>query len=132
MTASAFSSLSLDPTLVLVCIDRSTETLAAIQASGRFNVNILSAEQEHLSRTFAAKETPQAHGLTVVDHRIGASGVPLINGSLAYFECRVVEQYGGGDHVIFVGEVESAGLGGSEDPLTYFRGKYRRLAPLPA
>jgi flavin reductase (DIM6/NTAB) family NADH-FMN oxidoreductase RutF len=131
MTANAFSSLSLDPPLVLVCVDKSAETLAVLKAAGRFNVNILSSEQEQLSRNFARKESPEAHGLTGIDYRLGELGLPVLNGSLAYLECEVVEQYEGGDHIIFVGEVTHGELGASEQPLLYFRGRYRAVTELP-
>ena len=106
MTASAFSSVSLDPMLVLVCVDRTAETLPFLQRSLLFNVNILSQRQEQLSRQFATKASPQSDRLDGVDFHLGTTGVPVIEGCVAYFECRVVQQYDGGDHIIFVGEVE--------------------------
>jgi flavin reductase (DIM6/NTAB) family NADH-FMN oxidoreductase RutF len=130
MTASAFTSLALDPTLVLVCIDRAAETLPVLQHSGRFNVNILAADQEQLSRQFATKSSPESHGLQGVDYSLGESGLPLLAGALAWFECRTVQQYDGGDHVIVVGEVEAGGVRDDGEPLLYFRRRYRRLAPL--
>lgn len=132
MTASAFSSLSLDPTLVLVCVEKTAQTYPVLQSSGRFNVNILALEQEYLSRTFASKDSPHAHGLVGIDYTLGELGLPVLDGALAYLECRMVEQHEGGDHVIFVGEVEAAGIGESADPLLYFRSKYRSLSELPA
>jgi flavin reductase (DIM6/NTAB) family NADH-FMN oxidoreductase RutF len=131
MTASAFTSLSIDPTLVLVCVDKKAETLPALQAAGRFNVNILAADQEHLSRTFASKDSPHAHGLAGIDYKLGELGLPLLDGALAFLECRVTEEIEGGDHVIVIGEVENAGVGEIEDPLLYFRGRYRTARELP-
>lgn len=127
MTVSAFTSLSLEPTQVLVCIDRGTETLPALQACGRFNVNILSAGQEEASRLFASKDTPESHRLRPGDFSIGRLGLPLLKDALAYLECRVARQYDGGDHVIVVGEVEHAVAGEASDPLLYYRGVYHRL-----
>jgi flavin reductase (DIM6/NTAB) family NADH-FMN oxidoreductase RutF len=129
MTASAFTSLSLDPTMVLVCVDRTAETLPFLQAAGAFSVNILTADQEEVSRQFASKSSPQAHGLEGIDFRVGKHGVPVIRGCLAYLECRTVQQYDGGDHVIFIGEVDDAGAEDGE-PLLYFRSRYRGIAPL--
>ena len=129
MTVSAFTSLSVDPTLVLVCIDRGAETLPFLQRTGRFNISILTTDQEQLSRQFATKGSPQSHGLTDVDYYLGKSGLPLLRDALAYFECRTTQQYDGGDHVIFTGEVEAAGLSEEGDPLAYYRGRYRQLAP---
>jgi flavin reductase (DIM6/NTAB) family NADH-FMN oxidoreductase RutF len=129
MTASAVASLSLEPTQILVCIDRSAQTLPVIQASGYFNVNILSELQEDLSRFFASKEAQQSHALDGIDYSLGKLGVPLLKGTLGFFECRVVQQYDGGDHVIFIGEVEHASLGEAERPLLYYKSRYRRLEP---
>lgn len=128
MTASAFTSLSLEPALVLVCMDRATGTLTALQSTGCFNINILGVAQENLSRMFASKDDPGRHGLKGAEYTIGTLGMPVLKGALAYFECRVVQQYDGGDHVIVVGEVENAGFSEDADPLLYFRGRYRRLA----
>jgi flavin reductase (DIM6/NTAB) family NADH-FMN oxidoreductase RutF len=130
MTASAFTSLSLNPTLVLVCIDRTADTLPVLQKTGRFNVSVLAAGQEELSRQFATKNSPESNGLHGVDYYAGDTGLPLISGAIAYFECRTLYQYDGGDHVIFAGEVEAAGANPDDQPLLYFRGHYRRLAPL--
>jgi flavin reductase (DIM6/NTAB) family NADH-FMN oxidoreductase RutF len=129
MTASAFASLSLEPTTILVCIDRSTHTLTILQECGCFNVNILSAAQENLSRIFASKDAPERHGLQGIDFTVSDLGVPLLRDALAYLECRVIQQYDGGDHVIVVGEVENAGTNDGPDPLLYFRSHYRGLAP---
>ena len=132
MTASAFSSLSLDPCLVLVCIDRGATTLPALQESGRFNVNILSDSQERLSKKFSSKDTPETHRLLDVDFHLGEFGQPLLDGVLGYLECELKEQYEGGDHIIAVGEVMAAAVGEAEAPLAYFRSQYRELATLNA
>jgi flavin reductase (DIM6/NTAB) family NADH-FMN oxidoreductase RutF len=128
MTASAFTSLSLEPTQVLVCINRGTRALSVIQESGCFNVNILAAEQETLSRIFASRDAPERDTLQGIDYTLGGLGAPLLTGALAYFECRVAEEYDGGDHVIVVGDVENAGAGDAAEPLLYFRGSYRKLS----
>jgi 3-hydroxy-9,10-secoandrosta-1,3,5(10)-triene-9,17-dione monooxygenase reductase component len=131
MTASAFTSLSIDPTLIIVCVDRLAETYNAMHAAGRFNVNILAADQEHLSRTFASKDSPHAHGLVGIDYKLGELGLPILDGALAFLECRIREELEGGDHIIFVGEVDNAGIGEIEAPLLYFRGRYRTVGELP-
>lgn len=128
MTANAFSSLSLEPSLVLVCVDKSAETLGVLQATGHFNVNILAPEQQHLSNSFAKKESPEAHGLHGVEYTLGKLGLPLLKDSLAHLECRVVATHEAGDHVIFVGEVDEADQRPEAEPLLYFRGKYGRVA----
>jgi flavin reductase (DIM6/NTAB) family NADH-FMN oxidoreductase RutF len=96
-----------------------------------FNVNILAADQEFLSRTFASKDSPHAHGLEGIDYKLGELGLPVLDGVLAFFECRVLQELDGGDHIIFVGEVDNAGVGEIEDPLLYFRGRYRTVQELP-
>ncbi len=130
MTASAFTSLSLDPCLVLVCIDRQALTLPALQESGHFNVNILSARQQHLSMTFSSKDTPETYRLDGVDFHLGEYGQPLLDSVIGYLECELREQYEGGDHIIAVGEVMTAGIGEPDPPLAYFRSNYRELAAL--
>ena len=127
MTASAFTSVSLDPNLILVCIDRTANTLPILQACGWFNVNILSSGQEQLSRIFASKDAPERDGLQGIAFSVGRTGVPRIDGTLAHLECRVTQQFDGGDHVIIMGEVQDGALDAEAEPLLYFRGRYRRL-----
>ncbi len=127
MTASSFCSLSLDPPLVLFCIDRAARTLPVLIDAGRFNVNILGASQEKLSRLFAARDAP--HGVEGLDHRLGENGLPVFDGVVAHLECRLYASYEGGDHLIIVGEVEAADHADGE-PLAYYRGAYRSLNPL--
>lgn len=128
MTANSVTSVSLDPPLVLVCVDKSADSHDIMDRSGVFAVNILSRRQEHLARAFAIKEVADAHGLDEVPHRTRATGAPIIEGSLAYLDCRVVERYAGGDHTIFVGEVVDAGPLSDDEPLVFFQGDYTGLA----
>jgi flavin reductase (DIM6/NTAB) family NADH-FMN oxidoreductase RutF len=128
MTASSFSSLSLDPPLILVCFDLTAATLAAVDATGAFVVNILGSQQENLSRQFASRG---AHSLDGVEYELGELGIPVIRDALAHFECRVARRHLEGDHVILVGEVEAGAVDNGDDPLLYFRGSYRRLDALP-
>ncbi len=125
LTASAFTSLSLDPPLVLICVDHQAQSYGALKAHDRFAVNILSAEQEALSRRFASTEGNKFQG---VAFEPGARGLPLLPAALAHIECRTVHTYPGGDHTIFVGEVEAASVRRGE-PLLYYRGQYTRLRP---
>lgn len=131
MTASAFTSLSIEPTMILVCVDRESRTFPLLQETGAFNINMLGTGQEQVSRVFASKDAPE-HGLRGVEFTLGTLGVPLLNDTLAYFECRTTHQFDGGDHVIFVGEVENAGFNEELEPLLYYRGKYRHFALLEA
>ena len=125
MTASAFSSLSLNPPLVLVCIAHDASMFPVIRGAPHFTVNVLAADQEALSRRFAAKDPNRFDG---VGYTRGKFGPALLDEALAYLECRVAHQIPGGDHTIFVGEVESAtAAAGAAKPLLYYRGGYAQL-----
>ncbi|HEU5323157.1 MAG TPA: flavin reductase family protein [Methylomirabilota bacterium] len=124
LTASAFSSVSLDPPLVLVCVDHKSQSYPALRDSGRFAVNILGEAQEALSRRFASTRLDKFDG---VGYSLGDLGVPLIDGALAHIECRTASTHVEGDHTIFVGRVERI-RAGSGAPLLYYRGQYQRLA----
>jgi len=128
LTASAFSSVSLDPPLILVCVDHKSQSYPALRERGRFAVNILSLDQETASRRFATTRLDKFEG---IPHRISELGLPLLDGALAQLECTTVSTHVAGDHTIFVGRVEAARVLG-EEPLLYFRGKYQRLATPPA
>lgn len=123
LTASAFTSVSLTPPLVLVCVDHKAESYPALRAQGRFAVNILTADQEALSRRFASTEADKFNG---VEWKVGPAGLPLLPDALAHVECRTVHTYPGGDHTIFVGEVEAATVR-EGDPLIYYQGHYTQL-----
>jgi flavin reductase ActVB len=123
LTASAFTSVSLEPTLILVCVDHKAQSYPALRAGDHFAVNILAAEHEALSRRFATTNTDKFDG---VSYRPGPLGLPLLPEALAHLECRTVHAYPGGDHTIFVGEVEAAQAREGE-PLLHFRGLYTRL-----
>ena len=124
MTVASFASLSLSPPLVLICVGRNMQTHGAIAASKRFGVSILGIDQKELSAQFASRSDDKFAG---VDYRMGALGVPILNGALCTLECNVHSQLDGGDHSIFVGVVEQASTGEGE-PLVYFRSGYRQLA----
>jgi flavin reductase (DIM6/NTAB) family NADH-FMN oxidoreductase RutF len=128
LTVSAFCSLSLDPPLVLVCVDHKAQTYTALRESGRFAVNILRAEHEALSRRFAGTGLDKFDG---VAWRRSPRGLPLLEGALAHLECTTVATHDEGDHTIFVGRVEAGAVGPGE-PLLYYRGQYQRLARGPA
>lgn len=123
MTLSAFSSLSLDPPLVLVCIGDAASIAGTMANAGFFAVNILAADQEPLSRRFSAKDEDRFENIAMTR---GANGLPLLDGALAHVQCRITARHPGGDHTIVVGEViETASREG--DPLLYVRGGYARL-----
>lgn len=127
MTANAFTSVSLDPPLVLVCVGRSREIHEPMRRAGRFGVSILGESQLELSHYFARRRESLPDGL--LRFRAGATGVPLVEGALAHLECRVVAIHPGGDHSIFVARVEQANAGADGPPLIFFGGQYRRLHP---
>ena len=124
LTASAFSSVSLEPPLILVCVDHKSQSYPALRERGRFAVNILAVDQEAVSRRFASQRLDKFDG---VPHRITDLGVPVVEGAIAQLECITVSMHVEGDHTIFVGRVERAGTAGG-DPLLYSRGRYERLA----
>lgn len=127
MTASAFSSVSLDPPLVLVCADKSAHTLPLIEEGRVFAVNVLRADQRELSTRFATigNEDVRFEGLTC---RTGPSGAPWLPEALAVLDCRLHATLDAGDHVIYVGEVIATESGEGE-PLLYYDAAYRGLAP---
>jgi flavin reductase (DIM6/NTAB) family NADH-FMN oxidoreductase RutF len=124
LTVSAFASLSLEPCLVLACIDKRASLHESLYEGKHFAVNILAEDQEHVSRRFASKEQDRFNG---TGYSEGANGAPLLDGALAYIECRVVHVYPGGDHTIIVGEVETVRIA-EHKPLAYYRGGYSQLA----
>lgn len=122
-TASAVSSLSLEPPMLLVCMNQQSTTGEAISRVGAFAVNILDESQDQLARRFARKDPDKFEGVPVT---AGRSGQPLLDGALAHVECRVTEQVTGGTHVVFLAEVDRA-AGRAGAPLAYFRGEFGRL-----
>ena len=123
LTASAFCSVSLDPPLILICVDHKSQSYPHLRESGRFAINILHQGHEQLSRRFASTRLDKFDG---VPFTLGTLGVPLIDAALAYLECRTVSAHVEGDHTIFVGHVEAVAVG-EGDPLLYYAGRYHRL-----
>ncbi|RIJ17245.1 alpha/beta fold hydrolase [Henriciella mobilis] len=124
LTANSFTSVSLDPALLLVCIAKSAGSLSSLKAASHFGVNVLHIGQQGISNTFAK---PGEDRFAQTPWQRGNHDVPLINGALANFECRQQEIVDGGDHEILIGEVLRAKFEPRRDPLLYFGGKYRRL-----
>jgi flavin reductase (DIM6/NTAB) family NADH-FMN oxidoreductase RutF len=124
LTATAFTSLSMDPPLGLVCVDKRAGSHAVLGASRKFAVNMLGADQEEISNRFASRVDDKFEG---VEHRAGEqTGCPLIGGAIAWMECEVVDVLAGGDHDIFVGRLIASGSSDGS-PLLYWRGGYRQL-----
>ncbi len=153
LTVNAFCSVSLNPPLVLVCVDIHSGVLPLIREGGIFAVNMLTEQQEELSRCFATQNKDRFEYFCHASSSIVATGAPVLADVLAFVDARVVAEYPGGDHIIFLGQVEALGSGGKvlfadereqeqyeesghnghtavkdEAPLTYYLGQYRRLA----
>jgi flavin reductase (DIM6/NTAB) family NADH-FMN oxidoreductase RutF len=124
LTASAFTSVSLDPPLVLVCVDHAATAHPDFRTRGWFAVNVLRREQEALSRRFALTGGDKFDGVPCHD---GRAGLPLLDDTLATLECRIVAAHEAGDHTIFIGQVEAASVAAGR-PLVYFHGAYHSLA----
>lgn len=149
LTVNAFCSVSLNPPLVLICVDLQSATLPVIRESGTFVVNMLTNEQEGLSRCFATSSQERYEHFCHASYHVAATGAPVLDDVLAFVDARVVAEYPGGDHSIFLGQVVALGSGDQvsfahEDdrtqstiqqddrpekwPLAYYLGKYRHLA----
>jgi flavin reductase (DIM6/NTAB) family NADH-FMN oxidoreductase RutF len=126
ITVTAFSSVSLDPPLVLVCIEKTTGSHSALRETGRFAVNILAAGQDSLSERYALPASDKFDGSRL---RTGLGGVPILEDALVVLECSLRDAFDGGDHAIFVGEVESVMIRDGA-PLVYFHGAYHDLIDL--
>jgi 3-hydroxy-9,10-secoandrosta-1,3,5(10)-triene-9,17-dione monooxygenase reductase component len=125
ITVSAFAAVSLEPPLVLICLANESESRAWIAESGIFAVNILSDEQEFLSERFAARAPIVNTRFEGVPYHTSITGSPLLEGSIAWYDCRVEAMHDGGDHTIFVGRVEAVGFGAEgKPPLVYFANRY--------
>jgi len=123
LTATAFTSVSLEPPLVLVCVDKRSESHVHFHASQVFAVNFLGVHQEELSRRFAVSGGDKFSDLPT--HR-SATGAPLLRDTAGYVDCRAVNVVDAGDHTVFIGQVESAEAS-EVQPLLYFRGAYAEI-----
>ncbi len=124
LTANAVSSLSLDPSLVLVCIDRSANSHDCIRDAGVFTVNMLASGDERLARRFSANDWE--HKFDGVGWHTATTGAPVLDDALAWIDCRITSRHDGGDHSIFIGEVLAADAREGE-PLLFYRGGYGRF-----
>ncbi len=125
VTVSAFAAVSLEPALVMVCLANESESKEWLAESGIFAVNLLSDEQEFLSERFAARAPIVNTRFDGVPYHTAITGSPILDGSLAWYDCRVEAMHDGGDHTIFVGRVEAIGFGDErKQPLLYFANQY--------
>lgn len=151
LTVNAFCSVSLNPPLILICVDLTSSTRPIIHESGIFAVNMLTEWQENLSRCFATSSAERYEAFCHAGYHVAATGAPIIDNTLAFLDARVVAEYPGGDHVIFLGQVEAMGCadrvvfvdelkgvwtpsvehennGTEKTPLAYYLGQYRHLS----
>src|SRR5437016_1023694 len=112
LTVNSFTSVSLDPPLVLICVDLYSTALPFFRASGNFAVNVLTSEQEALSRCFATTSAERYEHFCHASYHIASTGSPIFDDALAFIDSRIVAEYPGGDHVIFVGTVVAMGTDG--------------------
>jgi len=123
LTANAFTSVSLEPPLLLISVDKKAESYPAFEESKVFTVNILADEQEALSRKFAVSGGNKFEG---VAYRQGANGAAILDGTLAHIECTLYAAYEGGDHSLYLGEIQEAEVHEGK-PLVFYRGGYRAI-----
>ena len=151
LTVNALCSVSLDPPLILICVGLTSATYPVIRESGVFAVNMLTEKQEELSHCFATASAERYEGFCHASYHVAATGAPIIDDTLAFLDARVVAEYPGGDHVIFLGQVEAMGVPGlvvfareaerehimvgahgsngrEKAPLAYYLGQYRHLS----
>jgi flavin reductase (DIM6/NTAB) family NADH-FMN oxidoreductase RutF len=128
MTANAFASVSLDPMLVLVCVDHKARTHTHLHARKRFGVNVLAENQRAVSEYYADPNPDHRYAEREAKARFDRTqhGTPVLHGALAYLECRLHTAQDAGDHTIFIAEVEDVVVRAG-DPLLYFRGEYRKI-----
>jgi flavin reductase (DIM6/NTAB) family NADH-FMN oxidoreductase RutF len=131
MTANSFTSVSLDPMLILVCVDERAKILPFLQKKKRFGVSVLKSGQQAISEYFArGVHSAEAEERLAIHFVKMASGVSVLENALLQLNCSVVASHLAGDHTIFIGEVETAGIDEGE-PLLFFRGEYRKIARQP-
>ncbi|MEO5577135.1 MAG: flavin reductase family protein [Gaiellaceae bacterium] len=121
-TTNALTSLSLEPLLVLVALDRASNTLDAVRSSGRFCINVLASDQEQIARRFATKASGEEK-LAGVPHQL-VDGVPVLAGAIAWLACELDRELDGGDHTILLGRPLAAGSDPDADPLLFYGGRY--------
>jgi len=125
MTANAFSSVSLDPPLVLICVISGTHGAQTIERNGVFAVNILGSDHEPISRYFSSKDRPRgAEAFKEIPHFFAVTGAPILEGAAGYLDCRLHARHEAGDHLVFIGEVVALGHAPEAMPLLFHGGKY--------
>ena len=127
MTANSVTSVSLNPLLLLVCVDHRAQLLPMVRTKGHFGVSVLKREQQAISRYFAQTVEDEATETQLgIRYRWTESGIPLLDDALVHIACRVIDAHEAGDHTIFIGQVETTEIFDGE-PLIYFRGGYKKI-----
>ena len=128
MTANAVASISIDPPLMMASINRRSETHVAIIGSHAFAINVLAAEQRDLADCFAQRTTAvKLTRFCDAPWQEAETGSPILEGALAYFDCRITERLAAGTHTIFIGEIVAAGYREDAEPLLWFGSQYREI-----
>jgi flavin reductase (DIM6/NTAB) family NADH-FMN oxidoreductase RutF len=128
MTANSFTSVSLDPLLILICVAKGAAILPMLEKKKQFGVSVLKEGHEAISEYFAkGTQTAEAEQRLSIHYRLTPSGIPVLEGTLLQLSCEVVASHVAGDHTIFVGEVVEAEIHEGK-PLLYFGGEYRHMA----
>jgi len=125
ITANSFSSVSLEPPLVLWCIDKGSDTFDIFMAADNYAINVLSADQQHLSNHYSQTG---GHQMLDAGWTTAQTGAPLIDGALAHFDCTIHARHEAGDHIIMVGHIRHFASVGEGKPLLYALGGYQTLA----
>jgi len=132
MTANAFTSVSLDPPLLLICVDKTASVREALERSGVFTVNILSEDQREIAQFFARhgrEDDPDADAMGDFPYRDGQTGSPILDGTIGWADCRFWGETDAGDHTVVIGEVVDMDLSQPDAaPLLFFASNYRLLA----
>lgn len=130
MTANGIASISIDPPLMMASIGQQSETHRAMVGSHAFAVSVLAEDQQALAECFAQPTTAvKLTRFCDAEWHEAETGSPILEGAIAYFDCRLIERHAGGDHTIFVGEIVAAGYREDAAPLLWFGSRYRRLSP---
>ena len=129
MTANAIATISIDPPLMMASISRKAETHGAIVGSHAFAISILAEDQLALAECFARKTTAdKLKGFCGATWHEAETGSPVLDGALAFFDCRLSQRYDGGDHTMFLGEIVAAGFREDAEPLLWYASEYHRLS----
>ena len=131
MTVSSFTSVSLEPPTVLVCLNKTTRTHHLVAESGVYGISLLASDQEALSNRFAGLEPDVADRFTGVPIATAETGAPLLVGALAWLDCRVRQSMDTLTHTVFIGEVVDVQVHSEAEPLVYHNRRYRMLIDLP-